>query len=70
MVVDLLLKRAVSLGVPVCYDRCHCAYCERCGLEARLNGVMWKRFVESGAVKVTVVVIAVGRLVMNPENGG
>ncbi|KLO32654.1 FAD-binding protein [Mycobacterium haemophilum] len=68
MVIDLLLKRAASLGVQVRYETGATELIvDGAGPEARVTGVMWKRFSESGAIKAKAVVIAAGGFVMNPE---
>ncbi|WP_067969250.1 FAD-binding protein [Mycolicibacter icosiumassiliensis] len=65
MAIDLLLKRADSLGVTIRYET------GATGLitdgAGGVTGVNWKRFTESGAIKAKSVVIAAGGFVMNPE---
>lgn len=65
LVIDLLLKRAESLGVQIRYE------VGATGLIAdesgTVAGVRWKRFAETGAVKAKSVVIAAGGFVMNRE---
>ncbi|HUH72259.1 MAG TPA: FAD-binding protein [Mycobacterium sp.] len=64
MVIDLLLKRAASLGVQIRYET------GATGLIMdgyAVTGVMWKHFAESGAVRAKSVIIAAGGFVMNAE---
>ena len=65
MVIDLLLKRADSLGVHMRYET------GVTGLivddEGAVVGVSWKHFGETGAVKAKSVVIAAGGFAMNAE---
>jgi succinate dehydrogenase/fumarate reductase flavoprotein subunit len=65
IVIDLLLKRAESLGVEVRYEA------GATGLitdsSGDVAGVTWKHFAESGAIKAKSVVIAAGGFVMNPD---
>ncbi|MCV7384795.1 FAD-binding protein [Mycolicibacter longobardus] len=65
IVIDLLLKRAESLGVEIRYET------GATGLVTNdagaVVGVTWKHFAESGAIKAKSVVIAAGGFVMNPE---
>ncbi|MBS9532675.1 FAD-binding protein [Mycobacterium sp. M1] len=65
MVIDLLLKRAVSLGVEVRYETGASELIA--DASGRITGVTWKRFTESGAIKAKSVVIAAGGFVMNPD---
>jgi 3-oxo-5alpha-steroid 4-dehydrogenase len=65
MVIDLLLKRAVDLGVQIRYET---------GVtnlvvddDGTVVGVTWKRFTETGAVKAKSVIIAAGGFAMNAE---
>ncbi len=65
MVIDLLLKRATSLGVQIRYET---GAAELIVDDASaVTGVMWKHFSEPGAVKAKSVIIAAGGFVMNPE---
>ncbi|MGH3716506.1 MAG: FAD-binding protein [Micromonosporaceae bacterium] len=64
MVIDLLVKRAESLGVRVNYDTGATALVVDAG---RVVGVTWKRFGETGAIRAGAVVLAAGGFVMNPE---
>ncbi|SOJ55382.1 Fumarate reductase flavoprotein subunit [Mycobacterium simulans] len=70
MVIDLLLKRAASLGVQVRYETGATELIvdgsAGSGPGSRVTGVMWKRFSESGAIKAKSVIIAAGGFVMNP----
>ncbi len=65
MVVDLLLKRATSLGVQIRYET------GATGLitdgSVAVTGVTWKHFSETGAIRAKSVIIAAGGFVMNPE---
>jgi 3-oxo-5alpha-steroid 4-dehydrogenase len=65
MVVDLLLKRASSLGVQIRYET------GAAGLitdkSGAVTGVTWKQFAETGAIRAKSVIIAAGGFVMNPE---
>ncbi|BCI88312.1 hypothetical protein NIIDMKKI_35180 [Mycobacterium kansasii] len=58
MVIDLLLKRAASLGVQIRYETGATELIVD-GLGA-VTGVMWKRFSETGAIKAKSVIIAAG----------
>jgi len=64
MVVDLLLKRAVDLGVQIRYETGASALVVEDGV---VVGVGWKHFTESGAIRAKAVVIAAGGFVMNPD---
>jgi 3-oxo-5alpha-steroid 4-dehydrogenase len=65
MVVDLLLKRATSLGVQIRYETGATALItDRSGAVA---GVMWKQFSDTGAIRAKSVIIAAGGFVMNPD---
>lgn len=65
MVIDLLLKRAASLGVQVRYETGATELVmDACGA---VTGVMWKRFAETGAIKAKSVIIAAGGFVMNSD---
>jgi 3-oxo-5alpha-steroid 4-dehydrogenase len=64
MVIDLLLKRAASLGVQIRYET------GATGLVMdgpAVAGVMWKHFGQTGAVRAKSVIIAAGGFVMNPD---
>ena len=68
MVIELLLKRAASLGVEIRYETgATQLITEGSGTGTRVNGVMWKRFSETGAIRAKSVIIAAGGFVMNPE---
>lgn len=64
MVVDLLLKRAASLGVQTRYETGATGLVRRGG---DLVGTTWRRYEESGAVRAGAVVIAAGGFIMNSE---
>jgi succinate dehydrogenase/fumarate reductase flavoprotein subunit len=65
MVIDLLLKRAASVGVQV---RCETGATQLIvDGSGAVTGVTWKRFSETGAIKAKSVIIAAGGFVMNPE---
>ncbi len=64
MVIDLLLKRAASLGVEVRYET---GATQLIVDETGVTGVAWKRFAETGAIRAKSVIIAAGGFVMNPE---
>ncbi len=65
LVIDLLLKRAETLGVRIWYETGATGLVtDRSGAVA---GVIWKRFSETAAVKAKSVVIAAGGFVMNPD---
>lgn len=64
MVIDLLLARAVELGVEVRYE----TYATNLVLDdGAVAGVAWKHFGDNGIVQAPSVVIAAGGFVMNPE---
>ncbi|HEU0192409.1 MAG TPA: FAD-binding protein [Mycobacterium sp.] len=65
LVIDLLLKRAESLRVPIRYETGVTALITD-GFGA-VTGVMCKHFAETSAVKAKSVVIAAGGFVMNPD---
>ncbi|ORV87224.1 hypothetical protein AWC11_15615 [Mycobacterium interjectum] len=68
MVIELLLKRAVSLGVQVRYETgATQLIVDDSGPEQRVTGVAWKQFTETGAIKAKSVIIAAGGFVMNQE---
>jgi len=64
MVVELLVRRAVELGVEIRYET---------GVNAlvvagdRVVGAGWKRFGETGSVRAGAVILAAGGFVMNPD---
>jgi 3-oxo-5alpha-steroid 4-dehydrogenase len=65
MVIDLLVKRAASLGVQVHYETGATELIlDDAGAVA---GVVWKRFAETGAIKAKSVIIAAGGFVMSPD---
>ncbi|HEY2504586.1 MAG TPA: FAD-binding protein, partial [Mycobacterium sp.] len=65
MVIDLLHKRAASLGVQVRYETGATQLIVH-GSGA-MAGVTWKRFSETGAIKAKSVIIAAGGFVMNSD---
>ncbi|WP_347221863.1 FAD-binding protein [Mycolicibacterium poriferae] len=65
MVIDLLLKRAESLGVTMRYETGATALVV--DSDGAIVGVRWKRFNESGYVKADSVVIAAGGFAMNAD---
>ena len=65
MVIDLLLKRAASLGVQIRYETGATQLIV--DGSGAVTGVMWKHFSETGAIKAKSVIIAAGGFVMNPE---
>jgi 3-oxo-5alpha-steroid 4-dehydrogenase len=65
MVIDLLLKRATSLGVQVRYETGATELIvDKSGV---VTGLMWRHFSEIGAVQAKSVIIAAGGFVMNPD---
>jgi 3-oxo-5alpha-steroid 4-dehydrogenase len=64
MVIDLLLKRAASLGVQI---RCETGATGLVMDGPAVAGVMWKHFGQTGAVRAKSVIIAAGGFVMNPD---
>src|ERR1700761_7586546 len=65
MVIELLLKRAATLGVQIRYET---GATELIVDESgAVTGVTWKQFAETGAIKANSVIIAAGGFVMNPE---
>jgi succinate dehydrogenase/fumarate reductase flavoprotein subunit len=64
MVVELLVKRAASLGVDVRYET---GATQLVVEDDRVVGVAWRRFDETGFVRARSVVIAAGGFVMNKE---
>src|SRR6201985_2470779 len=68
MVIDLLLKRAASLGVQVRYETGATELVvDGSGPNSTGTGGMWQKFTEVGAVKAKSVIIAAGGFVMNPD---
>jgi 3-oxo-5alpha-steroid 4-dehydrogenase len=65
MVIDLLLKRAASLGVQVRYETGATQLVV--DDSGAVTGVMWKQFSETGAIKAKSAIIAAGGFVMNAE---
>ena len=65
MVVELLLKRATSLGVQIRYETGATALIT--DESGAVTGVMWKQFSDTGAIRAKSVIIAAGGFVMNPE---
>jgi 3-oxo-5alpha-steroid 4-dehydrogenase len=65
MVIDLLLKRAASLGVQVRYETGATELIV--DASGAVTGVEWKHFGQTGAVRAKSVIIAAGGFVMNPE---
>jgi succinate dehydrogenase/fumarate reductase flavoprotein subunit len=64
MVIDLLVKRANSQGVEICYETGATNLVVENGA---VVGVAWKRYSETGAVRAKSVIIAAGGFAMNPE---
>jgi succinate dehydrogenase/fumarate reductase flavoprotein subunit len=64
MVIDLLLKRAIELGVQIRYETGVTNLVTDGGA---VVGVRWKHFGEAGAVKAKAVIIAAGGFAMNSE---
>jgi 3-oxo-5alpha-steroid 4-dehydrogenase len=68
MVIELLLKRAASLGVDIRYETGATELIvDGSGPTAKVTGVRWKQFAEVGAIKAKSVVVAAGGFVMNPD---
>ena len=65
MVIDLLLKRAVSLGVQIRYETGATELVV--DGSGSVTGVAWKQFAETGAIRANSVIIAAGGFVMNPD---
>jgi 3-oxo-5alpha-steroid 4-dehydrogenase len=65
MVVDLLLKRATSLGVQIRYETGATALIT--DKSGAVTGVTWKQFSDTGAIRAKSVIIAAGGFVMNPD---
>ncbi|MCW1958064.1 MAG: FAD-binding protein [Mycobacterium sp.] len=64
MVIDLLLKRAVELGVQIRYETGATNLILDDGAVA---GVAWKHFGDTGTIRARAVVIAAGGFVMNKD---
>lgn len=64
MVIQLLLKRAAELGVQFRYETGATNLVVADGV---VQGVAWKHFTETGAVKAKSVIIAAGGFAMNAE---
>ncbi len=65
MVIDLLLRRAESLGVEVRYETgATQLVVDDAGA---VTGVCWKHFADTGVINAKAVVIAAGGFVMNPQ---
>jgi 3-oxo-5alpha-steroid 4-dehydrogenase len=68
MVIDLLLKRAETLGVTIRYEMGVTNLIVDGDPENRtVVGVKWKHFGETGCVKAKSVIITAGGFAMNPE---
>ncbi|MGB3483439.1 MAG: FAD-binding protein, partial [Mycobacterium sp.] len=65
MVIDLLLKRAVDLGVQIRYETG--AINLVTDDDGAVVGVRWKHFTETGEIKAKSVIIAAGGFAMNAE---
>ncbi len=65
MVIDLLLKRAVSLGVQIRYETGATELVV--DGSGSVTGVAWKHFAETGVIRADSVIVAAGGFVMNPE---
>ncbi|MGV9799531.1 FAD-binding protein [Mycobacterium sp. NPDC003449] len=65
MVIDLLLKRAESLGVTIRYETGATQLIV--ADDGAVVGARWKHFGETGSVRARSVVIAAGGFAMNPE---
>src|SRR6201992_2842175 len=65
MVIDLLLKRAASLGVQIRYETGATELIV--DDSGAVTGVTWKQFTETGAIKAKSVIIAAGGFVMKPD---
>jgi succinate dehydrogenase/fumarate reductase flavoprotein subunit len=64
MVIDLLLERAVALGVRIRYE----VGATNLVVDGPdVVGVQWKHFTETGAIRAATVVIAAGGFAMNPR---
>ena len=64
MVIQLLLKRAAELGVQFRYET---GATNLVVADGAVQGVAWKHFTETGAVKAKSVIIAAGGFAMNVE---
>ncbi|MGN7780326.1 FAD-binding protein [Mycolicibacterium sp. 22603] len=64
MVIQLLLKRAAELGVQLRYET---GATNLVIADGAVQGVAWKHFTETGAVKAKSVIIAAGGFAMNAE---
>ena len=64
MVIDLLLKRAVELGVQIRYET---GATHLIVDGDAVTGVAWKHFGETGAIRAGAVVLAAGGFVMNKD---
>ncbi|MEH3128890.1 MAG: FAD-binding protein [Mycolicibacterium neoaurum] len=64
MVIQLLLKRAAELGVQFRYET---GATNLVVADGAVQGVAWKQFTETGAVKAKSVIIAAGGFAMNAE---
>jgi succinate dehydrogenase/fumarate reductase flavoprotein subunit len=65
MVIDLLLKRAISLGVQIRYETGATELIvDKSGA---VTGLMWRHFSDAGALQAKSVIIAAGGFVMNPD---
>lgn len=64
MVIQLLLKRAAELGVQFRYET---GATNLVIADGAVQGVAWKHFTETGAVKAKSVIIAAGGFAMNAE---
>jgi succinate dehydrogenase/fumarate reductase flavoprotein subunit len=63
LVIDLLVKRAAELGVEIRYETGATALV--LDGQGTVQGVTWRRYEETGAVRARAVVIAAGGFVMN-----
>jgi 3-oxo-5alpha-steroid 4-dehydrogenase len=64
MVIDLLLKRAIDVGVQIRYE---VGVTNLIVEDGAVTGVQWKQFTETGAIKAKSVIIAAGGFAMNEE---
>ncbi len=68
MVIDLLLKRAETLGVTIRYEvGATNLIVDGSSAQHAVVGVKWKHFGETGCVKAKSVIITAGGFAMNPE---
>lgn len=65
MVIDLLVKRAESLGVYIRYETGATELVV--DGSGAVTGVRWKRYSKTGAIKAKSVIVASGGFVMNPD---